>query len=149
MESCRPQPKVRPSHQPTSVPQKFSKMEPNAERLVEFWIRCDSLSFCWYDCTRRVHSLVVSNQEYDPHINRHRFPKIFQKWNRTPKGSSNFSNVIVYLFVDTRVHSLVVPNQKYDPHINRRRSPQKFSKKKRNRMPKGSSNFRCDSLPFR
>jgi hypothetical protein len=30
--------------------------------------------------------------------------KNFQKkWNRTPKGSSNFSNVRVYLFVDTRV----------------------------------------------
>jgi hypothetical protein len=33
---------------PTDVgPSKnFQKIEPNAERLVEFWIRCDSLSFC-------------------------------------------------------------------------------------------------------
>ena len=29
--------------------------------------------------------------------------KNFQKWNRTPKGLSNFNNVRVYLFVDTRV----------------------------------------------
>ena len=57
--------------------------------------------------------------------------KIFQKWNRTPKGSSNFSNVRVYLFVETRnhhVHSLLVPNQKYDPHINRHRFPPKIFK---------------------
>ena len=30
-------------------------------------------------------------------------PKNFSKWNRTPKGSSNFGNVRVYLFVDTLV----------------------------------------------
>ena len=29
--------------------------------------------------------------------------KKFSKWNRTLKGSSNFSNVRVYLFVDTLV----------------------------------------------
>ena len=50
----------------------------------------------------------------------------FSKWNRTPKGSSNFNNVGVYLFVNTCVHSLVVPNQKYDPHINRHRFPKIF-----------------------
>jgi hypothetical protein len=64
--------------------------------------------------------LSYPNLKYDPHINRHRSPKIFQKWNRTPKGSSNFSNVRVYLFVDTHVHSQVILNQKYDYHINRR-----------------------------
>ena len=40
--------------------------------------------------THRIHSLDVSNQKYDPHINRRRFPKKISKWNRTPKGSSNF-----------------------------------------------------------
>ena len=40
----------------------------------------------------------------------------------------NFSNVRVYLFVDTCVHSLVIPNQKYDPHINRRRFLKNFQK---------------------
>ena len=52
--------------------------------------------------------------------------KNLSKWNRTPKGSSNFGNVRVYLFVDTCVHSPVVPNQKYDPHINRHRFPKIF-----------------------
>ena len=47
----------------------------------------------------------------------------FSKWNRTPKGSSNFSNVRVYIFV-----SLVISNQKYDPHINRHRFPPKIFK---------------------
>ena len=63
----------------------------------------------------------------------------FSKWNRKPKGSSNFNNVRVYLFVDTLVHSLVISNQKYDPHIYRRRFLPKFSKW--NQTPKGSSNF--------
>ena len=30
-------------------------------------------------------------------------PKNLSKWNRTPKGSSNFGNVRIYLFVDTLV----------------------------------------------
>ena len=47
-----------------------------------------------------VHSLVVFNQEYDPRIYRHRFPKKFSKWYQTPKGSSNFGSVRVYLFVN-------------------------------------------------
>jgi hypothetical protein len=37
IESCHVRPRIRPSHQPTSVPKNLSKMEPNAERLVEFW----------------------------------------------------------------------------------------------------------------
>ena len=36
IELCRIQPKVWPPHWLTSVPPKFFKMEPNAERLVEF-----------------------------------------------------------------------------------------------------------------
>jgi hypothetical protein len=56
------------------------------------------------------------------------------------KARRIFSNVRVYLFVDTRVHSLTASNQKYDPHINRHRFPPKIFKKW-NRTPKGSSNF--------
>jgi hypothetical protein len=75
----------------------------------------------------RVHSLVVPNQKYDPHTNRHRFPKIFQKWNQMPKGSSDFDDVRIYLFVDTIVIIVyrVVSNQKYDPRIYRHRFPKK------------------------
>jgi hypothetical protein len=32
---------------------KTFKMEPNAERLVNFW-QCESLSFRWYDCNHFV-----------------------------------------------------------------------------------------------
>ena len=45
----------------------------------------------------------MSNQEYDFHTNQHRFPKIFQKWNRTLKDSSNFDSMKVHLFVDESV----------------------------------------------
>ena len=55
------------------------------------------------DSTWDVYSLVVSNQEYDPHIDQHRFPKNFSKWNRAPKGSSNFGSMRVHLFVDMPV----------------------------------------------
>ena len=90
-----------------------------------------------------VHSLVVPNQKYDPHINRHRFPqKKFSKWSRTPKGLSNFGNVRIYLFGDTIVITVyrVVSNQKYDPRIYRHRFPKK-NLSKWNRTPKGSSIF--------
>jgi hypothetical protein len=92
-----------------------------------------------------VYSLVVFNQEYDPHIDQHQFPQNFSKWNRRPKGSSNFGSVGVHLFVDAHdrhvhthgspkefptlhgdVYSLVVLNQEYDPHIDRHRFPQNF-----------------------
>ena len=67
----------------------------------------------------------------------------FQKWNRTPKGSSNFSNVRVYLFVDTRVTLMYIvllyPTKSMTLALTDIGSLQKFSKW--NRMPKGSSNF--------
>ena len=94
-------------------------------------------------CNHCVHSLIVSNQKYDPHINRHRFPKIFQKWNRTPKGSSNFSNVRVYLFIDTRV-TIVYIVLSYPTKSTTLTSTDVGSLKyfqKWNRTPKGSSNF--------
>ena len=47
---------------------------------------------------RDVWSIIVFNQKYDPRIDRRWFPKIFQKWNRTPKGSSNLGSARVYLF---------------------------------------------------
>ena len=74
--------------------QKSFKMEPSAERLIEFWW-CDSLSF-WYACDYHIKTpktsklymrmyrvLLCPNQEYDLHTNRHWFPKIFQ--NRTER----------------------------------------------------------------
>jgi hypothetical protein len=66
----------------------------------------------------------------------------FSKWNRTPKGSSNFGNVRAYLFVDTIitiVYRVASSNQKYDPRIYQHRFPKNLSKW--NRTPKGSSNF--------
>jgi tryptophan-rich sensory protein len=67
----------------------------------------------------------------------------FSKWNRTPKGSSNFSNVRVYLFVDTRVTIMYIvlsyPTKSMTLALTDIGSLQKFSKW--NRTPKGSSNF--------
>ena len=56
----------------------------------------------------------------------------FSKWNRTPKGSSNFGNVRIYIFVDTIVITVyrVVSNEKYDPRIYQHR----FKKKKNFKM---------------
>ena len=61
----------------------------------------------------------MSNQKYDPHIYRHGSLQKFSKWNRTPKGSSDFDDVRIYLFVDTIVITVyrVVSDQKYDPRI--------------------------------
>uniref|UniRef100_A0A2N9IPD2 Reverse transcriptase domain-containing protein n=1 Tax=Fagus sylvatica TaxID=28930 RepID=A0A2N9IPD2_FAGSY len=51
-----------------------------------------------------THSLVVPNQKYDPHINRHRFPpKIFKNGTERRKARQIFSNVRVHLFVSTLV----------------------------------------------
>ena len=67
----------------------------------------------------------------------------FSKWNRTPKGSSNFSNVRVYLFVDTRATIVYIvlsyPTKSMTLALTDIGSLQKFSKW--NRTPKGSSNF--------
>jgi hypothetical protein len=88
-----------------------------------------------------VHSLVVPNQKYDPHINRRRFPKKFSKWNRTPKGSSNFSNVRVHLFVSTLVaivYRVLSCQTKSMTFTLTDIGSQKSFKKKWNRTPKGS-----------
>jgi hypothetical protein len=71
--------------------------------------------------------------------------KNFQKkWNRTPKGSSNFSNVRVHLFVDIfvtivyRVMSSLTKSTTLT--LTDTGSLTKFFSK-RNRAPKGSSSF--------
>ena len=67
----------------------------------------------------------------------------FSKWNRTPKGSSNFSNVRVYLFVDTFVtivyRVLLYPTKSTTLTLTDVNSLKNFQKW--NRTPKGSSNF--------
>jgi hypothetical protein len=68
--------------------------------------------------------------------------KIFQKWNRTSKGSLNFGNVIVHLFVDTIVtimYRVVSSSTKSTTFTLPTSVPKNLSKW--NRMPKGSSNF--------
>ena len=66
-----------------------------------------------------------------------------KKWNRTPKGSSNFGNVRVYLFVGTIVtivYRVVSSSTKSTTlTFSDIGSPKNLSKW--NLMPKGSSNF--------
>jgi hypothetical protein len=69
--------------------------------------------------------------------------KIFRKWNRTPKGSSIFSNVIVYLFVDMYVpivHRVMSSSTKSTTLAFTDIGFQK-NLSKWNRTPKGSSIF--------
>ena len=80
-----------------------------ARQILVAWESIFSLVRLWPSCTWEpqefqtlhgdVSSFVMSNQEYDPRIYRHRFPKKFSEKNRAPKGSSNFGSVRVYLFV--------------------------------------------------
>ena len=58
--------------------------------------------------------------------------KNLSKWNRTPKGSSNFDNVRVYLFIGAIVaivyRVVLSSTKKYDPYIYRHRFPKKSFK---------------------
>jgi hypothetical protein len=89
VESSHPQPKVRLSHQPTSVPSKIFKMEPNAERLVKI---LDVIAYLFVGTIVTImcrvkssptKSTIITSTDIGP-------SKIFKKWNRTPKGSSKF-----------------------------------------------------------
>jgi hypothetical protein len=46
---------------------------------------------------------VIFDQEYDPHTNRHRFPKSFQNRTERRKARQIFGDVRVYLLVDESV----------------------------------------------
>jgi hypothetical protein len=77
-------------------------MGPNAEGLVKI---LDVIVYLFVDTYVPIVYRVMSSSTKSTTL---AFTDIgssknFQKWNRTPKGSSNFSNVRVYLFVDTRV----------------------------------------------
>jgi hypothetical protein len=70
--------------------------------------------------------------------------KNLSKWNQTPKGSSNFSNVRVYLFIGTLVVVVYIESCRPQPKVRPSHLPTSVSKKnlsKWNRTPKGSSNF--------
>jgi hypothetical protein len=100
IESCHPQPKVRPSHLPTSVSKK-------------------NLS----------------------------------KWNRTPKGSSNFGNVRAYLFIGTIitiVYRVKLSSTKSTIITSTDVGSSKIFKKNGTERRKARQILRrCDILPFR
>jgi hypothetical protein len=76
----------------------------------------------------------------------------FSKWNRTPKGSSNFGNVRAYLFVSTII-TIVYRVLSSQPKVRLSHQPtsvpQNFSKKMEPNAERLVKILRCDSLPFR
>ena len=77
-------------------------MKPNPERLVEFWVNVRVYLFVSTLVTI-MYIAVSSSTKSMTLTSTDAVPKNPSKWNRTPKGSSNFSNVRVYLFASTLV----------------------------------------------
>jgi hypothetical protein len=105
IESCHPQPKVRPSHLPTSVSKKKNFQNGTERQKARQFLVIREPTF-WLI---RMYPLCIESCHPQPKVRPSHLPtsvskkKKLSKWNRTPKGSSIFGNTRAYLLVDTCV----------------------------------------------